>query len=182
MKKLLTAMLIFASSFALAQCEWLTNETDEFTGVKKQMHKAEKLLGQTSEDMKKYKRLFPEYDYFKIDVSCAKFDNRYAIYFTIKIQTERAYEYYGALREGSKIILKHDSLSLTTLKFAKTETGDSDYTDKTTRYITYCAPDEDAIKALSEKPVVKVRIYWSKGYEDYVVTAPDAILKQLKCF
>ena len=54
---------------------------------------------------------------------------------------------------------------------------DGDYT----RYSPYLVISEESYQALKENPAKKLRIYWSKGYEDYEVDYPENLVKQLNC-
>lgn len=178
MKKLMVIMFVIEAMIASAQCKYARNETDEFSGIKIQATESEELTSRTPDGLKKY---YPSDDYLKIKVSVARFDSSYVIYFNATIKTENAYKYYGSLREGSKIIFKHDSTHFTTCNISKTDVGDTDYKTERTDYATYIKLDKEQLKSLREMPVAKIRLYWSNGYEDYEVKHPQCLVNLLKC-
>jgi hypothetical protein len=119
--------------------------------------------------------------YFEVESYAAKVGETYVVYFYITIQTKKAYEYYGALYEDSKIMMKMNDGSMISLLTAKSESGKTNYDGGYTNYSTYCILNEDQLKNLKELDIEKTRIYWSKGYEDYDCDNSSLIKNHLNC-
>ena len=67
------------------------------------------------------------------------------------------------------------------MKHAKYNTGDTNYNLNCTYYGSYIILSEEDRELLSTKEIEKIRMYWSKGYEDYDVNNPTLIMNQLNC-
>jgi hypothetical protein len=50
-----------------------------------------------------------------------------------------------------------------------------------TIYRTYFSMDKGELKKLQKSEVIKVRMLWSIGYEDYEVNELDFFINQLNC-
>ena len=87
----------------------------------------------------------------------------------------------GHFDKMGKIIMKLSDGTMTELIIGKSDYGDSDYDRGTTTYSSYCVLEESDINSLKSSNIEKVRIYWSKGYDDYECDNPDVINKQLNC-
>ena len=188
MKNLLLVSIALISFFSNAQvdsvnvndCSYRTNEVDEFTGSSKVVMNEELFISHTDSSLVKYYKR-KKHQYFEVECYAAKIDKLYALYFYVTIQTKKAYDYYGSLSSDSKIILKFDDESTLTLKVSKSDYGDTDYDKNQTIYSTYCIVDKDDVELLKNNAVQKVRMYWSKGYEDYECDDGELLMRQFTC-
>ena len=96
------------------------------------------------------------------------------------IATKEAYKYFGSILD-SKIMVKFQDGETIELNFSKSDVGDTKYDYGYTTYSSYVILDEESIKVLKTKPIEKVRMYWSKGYEDYPVSDANLFINQLPC-
>lgn len=174
-------VLVFIATVATSQeCDYRKNEVDEFTGVEQKITSDALYIAYTDSTLLKYYKN-KKHSYFELNINSAKFNDLRALYTNIRINTDDAYKYYGSIRRDAECILKLSNGELVNLKFAEYNNGDSDYTGGYTLYSNYIILDDEAYEALLVNPVEKVRIYWSEGYEDYIVTNPNALIEQLKC-
>ena len=63
-----------------------------------------------------------------------------------------------------------------------TNHGDVSYITFKTYYSTYFQMTNEAIRVFSQDPLKKIRLYWSKGFEEYPVENPNILIAQLSCF
>lgn len=185
MKKLITLIIIiinancFSQDSLNADCIYRTKEVDEFTGTSKLVLESQPFISFTDSSMQKYYRK-KEHQYFEADIYCAKINDMKVIYFSLRIDTDNAYKYFGSIQKDSKFMVKMKNGDLITLLFSKSDYGDANYTYDYTYYSTYIVLEEEDISKLSNE-VEKVRIYWSKGYEDYPVINSSLFINQLNC-
>jgi hypothetical protein len=178
MKTLTAIIIILLSVNAYAQdCKYAKNEVDEFTGDKKVITKPELFVSHTDSVLKKY---FKKKDYLTINCYAGNISNYKVVYFSVKIRSKSAYDTYGSIQKGSEIMLKTNSETIT-VKSLTYDSGDVDYEDNITTYSFYCLIDEATNKKLVKDSIEKIRIYWSKGYDDYPVVDKDAIKRHLNC-
>lgn len=172
-------MIAMLCTFAgYSQCEYRTNSTDAFTGTVKKCVAYEPLVEETPDVLKKYMK---NRVYFTASLSCAKINEMNAVYITVLVRSKDAYSAYGALYQDAEMLVLLQDSSVVTLEVGKTNSGDTDYTAKTTTYSTYFQLSDEQVKAITVSPVQSVRIYWSKGYTSYEVMNPDLFINQFKC-
>lgn len=162
------------------ECNYYKNEVDEFTGDTKIIMETESFISHTDSSLLKYYKRKKE-QYLEVGVYVAKLNETYVLYFDAKLQTKKAYDYYGVISKGSKIIMKLSDGSMTELIISKSNFGKTDYDRGTTTYSSYCVLEESDISSLKSSNIDKVRIYWSKGYESYDCDSPGLLIKQLNC-
>ena len=161
-------------------CDWQTNEVDEFTGNTKKILNSVNFIAHTDSSLMKYYKK-KKYDYLEVDCNFAKINDLYAMYFYITIRTKKAYEYYGAIRSDAKLILILEDTGTLELKFAKSDSGDMDYDGDKTTYASYIILEDWQLEVMDKQKIKKARIYWSKGYEDYDVDNSTIAIDQLNC-
>jgi hypothetical protein len=161
-------------------CDWKTNEVDEFTGTTKKILNSVNFIAHTDSSLMKYYKKKP-YDYLEIDCNFAKINDLYAMYFYVTIRTKKAYEYYGAIRSDAKLILMLENAGTLELKFAKSDSGDMDYDRDLTTYVSYIILEDWQMEVMDKQKIKKARVYWSKGYQDYEVDNPTIAIDQLNC-
>jgi hypothetical protein len=161
-----------------SDCIYRTNEVDEFTGTKKLVLEADNFVNYTDEELK---RFFKNKDYIACKAYTAKVNDLKVLYTFWTIQTKTAFDTYGYITKGSQIIIKFVDGQTLDLKFASSDTGDSNYDRDYTTYSSYLLLDESAVELLQSSEVEKIRMYWSKGYEEYPVSNPRLFINQLPC-
>jgi len=166
MKKLITIVLLISSLSVYGQdCKYLTNETDQFTGVKKLVAKGESVY----EDRE-----------IEVRVASAVVGENKLIYWSFNINSSSAYSDYGSLSKGSSIMVKCGEIVID-LKIGVSVTGTSNYQYDYTSYTIYVYPTDEDLTVLRNTNINAVRVYWSKGYEDYNVEYGDVLVNQFKC-
>lgn len=189
MKNLITILMLAVIGTAFSQadttsvdsvsyeCKYSTNEIDDFTGNEKVVTKPQLFVAHTDSSlMKYYKR--KKQQYLEIECYTGRVNDVKALYIYVTIQTKKAYEYYGALSSDSKVMFKMNNGDLVELKIASSDFGDTNYDYGYTTYSTYMMVDDSDIDSFINNSVDKVRVYWSKGYEDYDCDNPN-LLKEL---
>jgi hypothetical protein len=166
------------SPAAQSDCNYTTNEVDEFTGKKKLVLRESDFINYTSEDLKKY---YKKKDYINCKVGLAQIENTKAAYFYWVLQTKEAYKYFGSIKKGATIMVKLVNGDTFELMFSKYDTGETKYDYGYTNYSSYVILDQASIDALKSAEIDKVRMSWSKGYEDYPVSNPRLFIDQLSC-
>ena len=186
MKNLLTLLAIVLSANLYAQdsikqnCNYRTQEVDEFTGTSKLVLESDNFIAFTDSSlMKYYKR--KKHSYVECDIYCAKINDMKVAYLSWRLDTKSAYKYFGAIYTDSKFILKFTDGTTLTLVFSKNDSGDTNYDYDFTTYSSYIILSDEQIKDLSTKEIDKVRMYWSKGYESYPVINSKLFIEQIKC-
>ena len=180
-KTILTMTLLMGVLIGNAQeCNYYKNEVDEFTGDTKIIMETESLISHTDSSLLKYYKNKKE-QYLEVKIYTAKLNDIYAMYFYAIFQTKKAYEYYGAVSKGNKIIMKLADGTIIELIISKSDFGDADYDKGTTTYSSYCVLRESDLSSLKSSNIDKVRIYWSKGYESYDCDSKGLLIKQLNC-
>jgi hypothetical protein len=180
-KTILTITLLMGALIGKSQeCNYYKNEVDEFTGSTKIIMESESFISHTDSSLLKYYKKKKE-QYLEIEIYTAKLNETYVLYFDAVFQTKKAYEYYGALSKGEKIMLKLSDGTMTNLIISKSDFGKTDYDRETTTYSSYCILGESELESLKSLDIDKIRIYWSKGYDDYDCDSPSVIGKQLSC-
>jgi len=177
----LTIMLLLITLANQAQeCNYYKNEVDEFTGDTKIIMETESFISHTDSSLLKYYKKKKE-QYLEVGVYVAKLNETYVLYFNAKFQTKKAYEYYGSVSKGSKIIMKLADGTMAELIISKSDFGKTNYDRGTSTYSSYCILGESDLSSLKSSEIDKVRIYWSKGYESYDCDSPSLLIKQLNC-
>ena len=173
-----TEMKSIITSSPVRDCSYKTNEVDEFTGKRKVILNEQDFINYTPEDLKKY---YKKKDYIKCQVYTAKIEETKVAYFYWTLLTKNAYKYFGSITKGANLIVKFQDGETIELSFSKSDVGDTNYDQRYTTYSSFVILDDELIKILKTKPIEKVRMYWSKGYEDYPVSDPNLFINQLPC-
>ncbi|MCF8298099.1 MAG: hypothetical protein K9J13_11180 [Saprospiraceae bacterium] len=166
------------NSITTPDCSYSSNEVDEFTGKMKIIMNKQDFINYSPDELKKY---YSNKDYFSCQVNVAKIENAKVAYFYWTIQTLKAYDYYGSISKGSVIIIKFKNSQTIEIPFAKYDDGDTKYDYGYTIYKNYVILDKSTVDSLKSFEIEKVRIYWSKGYQDYPVSNSKLFINQLPC-
>ena len=187
MKKLIALMYIVVSANGFAQdstqvsnCNFRTKEVDEFTGTSKLVLESEMFIAHTDSSLLKYYKRKP-HQYVECEIYCAKINDMKVVYTSWRVDTKSAYKYFGAIYKDAKLMFKFTDGTTLTLNYLSSESGDTNYDYNYTYYSSYCLMDDTQFSELASKEVEKVRMYWSKGYEDYPVINPTLFNSQLNC-
>lgn len=164
----------------ISNCKFAVNEVDDFSGNLKMILKSELLISYTDSSLVKYYKNKP-HQYAECTIECGKINSTFVSYVSWRIDNDEAYKFYGAIYEEAKFMIKFVDGSTITLNFAKTDVGETNYQKKYTTYDSYIILDDIAIKELQSKPISKIRMYWSKGYDDYEVVNTNLFISQLNC-
>lgn len=159
-------------------CEYTTNEVDEFTGNEKVIVKEEVFLTHTEESMKKYMK---NRDYTTCKTYCAKIGGLKVLYVYWKLLTKEAYKYYGTIQKSAGFTIKLTNGEMMNLKYDSYDSGDANYKGGYTTYSSYIILSDEDIDKLTSNEVDKVRMSWSKGYQDYEITNKRFFINQLPC-
>lgn len=159
-------------------CSYRINEIDDFTGDKKVILNHQDFIIYTSDEMKRYYR---KQDFVRCQVYAARINETKAAYFFWTLQTKEAYKLVGSIAQDSKMIVKFRDGETIELNFSKFDVGDTEYDLGYTTYHSFVILDEESVKVLQSKPIEKVRMYWSKGYQDYPVSNAYLFNNQLSC-
>lgn len=188
MKKLLIVVLLAIPFLGNTQtesveknCNFRIDEVDDFTGnLKRVLHRENFVRHTDSLLMKYYKK--NDYDFFEIELNVGRVNDLYAVYWNILVRSKSGYEYYGAIYKDAKVIFKLENGTTLETTFATSDTGKTDYDKNTTKYSSFIILEDHQMQILDKVPVTKIRVYWSKGYEDYEVDSPNLLVNQLNCF
>jgi len=184
MKKVAIIIATMLTAYSYAQtdstCTYRVNEVDEFTGTSKLVTTTSMYVEHTDSILLKYYKNKP-HSYFELNTYCAKINDMRVIYMSIRVDTKNAYKYFGSISTDAKCIFKLSNGETVTLNFAKYDTGEMNYDKDYTTYSPYLIVSEEQYKLLTENKAEKLRIYWSEGYEDYPITFPEVLVKQLNC-
>jgi hypothetical protein len=161
-------------------CDYTKNEVDDFTGDTKIVTKKENFIAHTDSSLMKYYKK-KRRQYFEVETYTARINDVKAIYLYIVIQTKKAYDYYGVLSSDAKVMFKMSDGSMIELKVGSSDYGDTNYDYNYTSFSTYLVVDDSDVESFQTLDVEKVRIYWSKGYEDYECSNPSLLKKQFNC-
>jgi hypothetical protein len=153
------------SSKAL-DCVYKKNEIDDFSGDKIQILSEQDFIKQ---------------DIVKCQVGAAKFGKNKVLYFYWRISSKDAYKYYGSIEKGSNISIKLQNSETLTLVFSEYNSGDTNFSFGYTTYVSYAFLDDEIISKLKTSSIDKVRMNWSKGYQDYSILDPLLLTRQIPC-
>jgi len=159
-------------------CEYSMKERDEFTNKLKVATKSQPFFAYTQEDLKKFMR---EDDYLTCTGNLSRVIGMTIFNVKFEIESVMAQQEYGTIEVGTQMMVKllnGETVILTCQEFDK---GTVDESSGKTIYRTYFSVDKNEEKELRKSEVVKVRMLWSTGFEDYEVNELDFFINQLKC-
>ncbi|MBI4930113.1 MAG: hypothetical protein HY841_05070 [Bacteroidetes bacterium] len=120
-------------------------------------------------------------DFFKGYLSCMNVDSILGIYFRFNIHSDDAFQYYGMIKKGNKIVFILKSGKAVELPFGATFSGNTDLSKEFTEYSSFAYLPKNASELLQSEELQRVRIFWSKKDEEYVVANPNVFINQLPC-
>lgn len=159
-------------------CEYSMKERDEFTNKLKVATMPQPFFEYTQEDLKKFMR---EDDYLTCSGNLSRVVGMTILNVKFEIESVMAQQEYGTIEQGTQMMVKLLNGETVKLICQEADKGTVDDSNGKTVYRTYFAIDKPHEKMLRKSEVVKVRMLWSTGFEDYEVNELDFFINQLKC-
>ncbi|MFK7950072.1 MAG: hypothetical protein AB8G11_20950 [Saprospiraceae bacterium] len=159
-------------------CEYSMKERDEFTNKLRVATKPQSFFEYTQEDLKKFMR---EDDYLICTGNLSRVAGLTIFNVKFEIESVMAQQEYGIIEEGTQMMVKLLNEETVILTCQESDKGTVDESDGLTVYRTYFGIDKTDEKMLKKSEVVKVRMLWSTGFEDYDINELDFFINQLKC-
>jgi hypothetical protein len=160
-------------------CEYASNEIDEFTGIKKLVTTEVPFFQSTPEGWTRRGGR----EYLIASVQFTSFDGEKGILFFFKVNSDDVYEEVGYIEKGRKILFKFKDGSVEEMIFMKSDSGRKNHSRENTLFGAYTVFEESQFERLlnSEREIEKVRVHWSKGFQDYDVNTNNFLFDYLKC-
>ena len=159
-------------------CEYSMKERDEFTNKLKVATKPQPFFAYTQEDLKKFMR---EDDYLTCTGNLSRVIGMTIFNVKFEIESVMAQQEYGTIEQGTQMLVKLLNDKTVILTCQESDKGTVDENSGTTVYRTYFSIDSNEERELKKSEVVKVRMLWSTGFEDYEVNELDFFINQIKC-
>lgn len=159
-------------------CQYSMRERDEFTNKLKVAVQPQEFFTYTQEDLKKFMR---EKDYMTCTGGLSRVVGITIFNVKFEMQSIMAQREYGEIQAGTQMLVKLLDGNTVTLTCQEGSKGVIDEINGKTVYRTYFGVDKSDEKELRKSEVVRVRMLWSSGYEDYDVHELDFFINQLKC-
>lgn len=160
------------------QCEYSVRERDEFTNKLKVMTKPQPFFAYTQKELQPFMK---EDDYLKCSGSLGRVMGMTILNLKFEIESTMAQREYGRIVAGTQLMVKLLDGTTVVLNCQESDNGTVDENNGRTVYRTFYGIDKSEEKQLLNSEVVKVRMIWSKGFEDYDVNELDFFIDQLKC-
>jgi hypothetical protein len=161
-----------------ADCQYSKNHIDNLKGTTIKILEREKLVSHTPEELKK---VFTDREYISLDAYLSNYNDHFALFIKIAISTNNPHAAYGSIFKDSQLILKLNNGQTITLYSGQSESGNVDYLNDKTTYLTFFELNEAAMELLPSGELEMMRLYWSKGYEDYPIANRDFFIRQIQC-
>ncbi len=159
-------------------CQYSMRERDEFTNKLKVAVQPQNLFAYTQDDLKKFMR---EKDYMTCSGGLSRVIGITTFNVKFEMQSILAQKDYGEIQAGTQMLVKLLDGGTVTLTCQESNKGIIDEINGKTVYRTYFGVDKGDLKQLRKSEVIKVRMLWSSGYEDYEVHELDFFINQIKC-
>jgi hypothetical protein len=159
-------------------CEYSMRERDEFTGKLKIATKPQKFFSYTQKDLKPFMR---ENDYLICTGHLSSVLGMTILNIRFEMESTMAQQEYGEIVVGTQLLVKLLDGETVVLNCQESDKGTVDDVNGKTIYRTYFSLEKSEIKKLQKSEVIKVRMLWSIGYEDYEVNELDFFINQLNC-
>lgn len=159
-------------------CEYSMKEKDEFTNKLKVATKPQPFFTYTQEDLKKFMR---ENDYLTCTGNLSRVIGMTIFNAKFEVESTMAKQEYGEIQQGTQMLVKLLNGKTVTLTCQEGDEGTIDEINGKTVYRTYFSIDKNEEKELRKSEVIKVRMLWSTGYEDYEINELDFFINQLNC-
>lgn len=161
-----------------SECEYSVRERDEFTNKLKVMTKPQPFFAYTQKELQPFMK---EDDYLKCSGSLGRVMGMTILNLKFEIESTMAQREYGRIIAGTQLMVKLLDGTTVVLTCQESNNGTVDENNGRTVYRTFYGIDKSEEKQLLDSEVVKVRMIWSKGFEDYDVNELDFFIDQLKC-
>ncbi len=164
---------------ANSNCKYSRNEKSPM-GMPIRVVEDEKFISLAFTDTTAQKRYTSD-DLLKGYLSCVRVDSVLGIYFDFKIYSAEAYEKYGMIKKGDKIVFTLASGSSIAVPFSVTFSGNTNLSAEYSEYTTFGRLQNEDAEAMKASEIQAVKIYWSKKEEDYKVVNPKIFINQIPC-
>ncbi len=114
-------------------------------------------------------------------LSCLNVDTLLGIYFSFNIYSDNAFETYGGIKRGNKIVFTLKSGKIVDVPFARTFSGNTNLSVGFTEYSSYALLSRSNAASLQSEEIQSVRVYWWKMDEAYTVVNPKVFMNLLPC-
>jgi hypothetical protein len=159
-------------------CDFTMKEKDEFTNKLKVGLAPRFFFSYTQEELKKFMR---GKNYVTCTGALSEVVGMTTFNVKFEIESPSAQKEYGEINSGTQMLVKLLNGKTVTLTCQESDKGTVDEVNGRTIYRTYFGLDKGDISDLKKSEVVRVRMLWSTGYEDYEVNELDFFIHQLKC-
>lgn len=161
-----------------SECEYSVNGKDEFSGKYKMATKETHFFSYTPDE---YKEMLKGKELLETTGFVSEISGVRALNLKFVFNSPQAQKSYGAIRPGSRLIIKLLNGETVNLLSERYDAGMSDGVSGTTIYSTYYIIPSKAAKILKKSEVIKVRMVWATGYEEYNINQLDFFIDHLKC-
>ena len=162
-----------------SNCKYSRNELNPM-GRPIRVVEDEKFISLAFTDTAAQKRYTSD-DFLKGYLSCVRVDSVLGIYFDFKVYSAEAYEKYGMIKKGDKIVFTLASGSSITVPFSVTFSGNTNLSAEFSEYTTFGRLQNEDAEAMKSSEIQGVKIYWSKKEEEYKVVNPKIFINQIPC-
>jgi hypothetical protein len=159
-------------------CEYSMKERDEFTNKLKVATKPQAFFSYTQKDLREFMR---EDDYLTCTGYLSRVIGMTILNVKFEMESTMAKQEYGEIAAGTQLLVKLLDGETVILTCQESDKGMVDEINGKTIYRTYFSMDKGELKKLQKSEVIKVRMLWSIGYEDYEVNELDFFINQLNC-
>lgn len=159
-------------------CEYSMRERDEFTNKLKLATKPQKFFTYTQKDLKAFMR---EKDYLTCTGYLSSVLGMTIFNVRFEMESVMAQQEYGEIVAGTQLLVKLLDGETVVLNCQESDKGTVDEVNGKTIYRTFFSLDKAEMKKLQKSEVVRVRMLWSIGYEDYEINELDFFINHLNC-
>lgn len=159
-------------------CEYSMRERDEFTNKLKVATKPQTFFTYTQKDLKAFMR---DKDYLTCTAYLSNVLDMTILNVRFEMESTMAQQEYGEILAGTQLLVKLLDGETVVLNCQESDKGVVDEVNGKTVYRTFFSLDKSEIKKLQKSEVVRVRMLWSIGYEDYEVNELDFFINHLNC-
>ena len=163
----------------MANCKYSRNELNP-VGKPIKVVEDEKFISLAFSDTAAQKHYTSD-DFLKGYLSCVRVDSVMGIYFDFKIYSAEAYEKYGMIKKGDKIVFTLASGASVNIPFSATFSGNTNLSAEYSEYTTFSHLTREDAETLKSSEIQHVKIFWTKKEEEYKVVNPRIFINQIPC-
>lgn len=159
-------------------CDYQKNEVDEFTEKVIKVLNPQNLIKHTPDNLQSF---YKKESFVETAAFLASSNGNVFLYMNWIIRSKKAYDTYGYIKKGAKLMLKLENGEVVDLSFRKSDTGDIDYDDNLTSFMSTCYISPENMSLLKKSPIQKIRMSWTKGYQEYTPENLSLLIDQIPC-